>query len=358
MHLNPCGAKCEIMRRTYRTLIKPFADSEETVGIRWYRTHDDAPTLPFPSFVTSRDWREDHTTPTPLGEVWDAPRTFYRGDPIPGANGQHVCGTEEEFWNGQKYDPAAPPTVYHPSGIPICCDGNAASGVAVDVWPSAVVRTPQNVTGQTGVTVWPSAVVSPGNARVTGRTGVYVRPGASVWADYGVTGGTGVEVWPSAVVTAGGVVEGGGILNPETGPCGWGVNAELDVIYEFQLGTPNQYNWAWILEPGLYCLQVRAEFSSAASDVQAWRGPDCASIEPFPFATTVAGGGLPWTSTGVVDTPPIPNLPHWWHRTFTVEEETFVYVAITPDDLGGVYRVRITKDAPCYIPPPLDPFPN
>lgn len=123
---NPCGRAVEIGRSSYRTKCRFFADSDAEADIVWYPAPPDAPALGFPSAITSSEWdvrERDGTYPyrTGVGEVFDAPRRRLKPAEKPAATGHHVCGTREDFEQGAKYNPALPPRLYRPDGLPVCC---------------------------------------------------------------------------------------------------------------------------------------------------------------------------------------------------------------------------------------------
>lgn len=110
-----------MLRCGYSTTARPFRDSDVEVGIRWYKCVPGAPTLGWESNINSLDWTCMPWLRTGKGEVFNAPREYHQQPPVPGALGQHVCGTEEDFRDGEKYLPDLPPVVYSPEGLPTCC---------------------------------------------------------------------------------------------------------------------------------------------------------------------------------------------------------------------------------------------
>ena len=110
------------IRRSYTTTARPFRDSDETVTIVWYPCVPEAPALGFPTMMVSEDWDSEWTFPLPGGEVPGAPRPFRYERPKPGATGEHVCGTQQDFEEGCKYEPDEPAVVYGTLGLPNCCD--------------------------------------------------------------------------------------------------------------------------------------------------------------------------------------------------------------------------------------------
>jgi len=109
------------LRCGYTTLARPFRDSDTVVGVKWYRCRKGAPTLGWESSLQSLDWMGFPWLQTGPGEVYNAPRVYHQEPWVPGANGDHVCGTEEDFRLGELYLPLLPPVQYSPEGLPLCC---------------------------------------------------------------------------------------------------------------------------------------------------------------------------------------------------------------------------------------------
>lgn len=88
--------------------------------------------------MVSEDWDPEGAVLPPGGEVPFEPRPFRNERKKPGALGEHVCGTQEDFAEGCKYEPLVAPVVYGSLGLPNCCNpavvargGGAAGGRAV-----------------------------------------------------------------------------------------------------------------------------------------------------------------------------------------------------------------------------------
>lgn len=112
-----------MLRAGYRTTARLFRNSDEEVGIRWYRCAPGAPVLGYPSQLRPLLWQSHPYLYTDKGEVFNADTEFRAFKPIPGANGQEPCGTREDFARGGVYDPDAEPAVYTPEGLSLCCGG-------------------------------------------------------------------------------------------------------------------------------------------------------------------------------------------------------------------------------------------
>jgi hypothetical protein len=84
--------------------------------------------------MVSEDWDPDGAVLPPGGEVPNEPRPFVNAREKPGALGEHVCGTAQDFIEGGHYDTDSPPVVYGTLGLPNCCgpavvgSGGGASG--------------------------------------------------------------------------------------------------------------------------------------------------------------------------------------------------------------------------------------
>jgi hypothetical protein len=110
-----------MMRSGYTAVVRPFKDSNVTAKIKWIRCQPGAPVLGFESAFQPLRWEANPELAGGVGEVFNEPQPFDPGLPIPGAMGQKVCGTEDEFKNGAVYDPDAPPVEYTPEGLALCC---------------------------------------------------------------------------------------------------------------------------------------------------------------------------------------------------------------------------------------------
>lgn len=109
-------------RREYKVLIRPFRNSDQTVMWEWRKADPRDGTLGFPSRICSLDWATQPWIAEGVGEVYGADRTFIRKPLMGPVPGKHICGTEDEFRNGEILDLTRPLTVYLPSGLPVCCD--------------------------------------------------------------------------------------------------------------------------------------------------------------------------------------------------------------------------------------------
>lgn len=100
MRFDPCGMQMDNMRSCYRTVMRPFVDSDVEVTIRWYFCAPDAQPFPYRHLFSSLIWSPDYdegTEPVDPGEVRGAPRTWCNGSPpFPlGFEGTKFCGPLE-----------------------------------------------------------------------------------------------------------------------------------------------------------------------------------------------------------------------------------------------------------------------
>lgn len=131
MPYNPCGALVEWGRHRYRTECRFFRDSDVTATIVWYPCHEDAEELPYDHPILQSVWDregDDYLPRSGVGEVWGSPHVTDNMRPVPGARGQHLCGTEQDFEFGAAFDPDAD-VQYRPDGLPVCCPGFVPAGL-------------------------------------------------------------------------------------------------------------------------------------------------------------------------------------------------------------------------------------
>lgn len=131
-----------MVRRPYRTTVRPFRDSDVEATVHWYIVPWENGTLPYPCRINSLDWRPDRYNPSPVGEVTWAPRVFDGwGRIVPPPPGDHVCGDRSDFELGGLYLPDEPPVTRDLDGIPTCCrpaiDGLVIGGAGIEVPPVA-----------------------------------------------------------------------------------------------------------------------------------------------------------------------------------------------------------------------------
>jgi len=104
-----------------------------TVTLHWYFT--DQPFQTFPSVINCRNLDEEKWVERTLGEVANQQNTFEAPRIMGGLLGDHFCGEESDFVNGQPWPYTGPHPAYDPDGIPACCPrmwgwGPTAGGAA------------------------------------------------------------------------------------------------------------------------------------------------------------------------------------------------------------------------------------
>lgn len=110
-----------MMRSGYTAPCRFFRDSDTVDEIEWYRCQPGVPELGYESAITPLRWRPCPWLAEGVGEVFDRPQPFDQGVPRVGADGGHVCGTEDDFRDGGLYLPDEPPVEYAGDGLPLCC---------------------------------------------------------------------------------------------------------------------------------------------------------------------------------------------------------------------------------------------
>lgn len=132
-----------MMRSGYIADCRFFRDSDQVVKVKWYRCRPGAPVLGFESAIQPLRWLPNPHLAGGVGEVFDRPQPFTPGEWIPGATGERVCGTEEDFRDGGQFLPDAPPMLYTPEGLSLCCStppgGVMIGGEALPVQPGGTI---------------------------------------------------------------------------------------------------------------------------------------------------------------------------------------------------------------------------
>lgn len=154
------------MRVGYTTDCRFFAGRPDVVSkVKWIPCAKGAPALGIPSVICNRMMDDEPYQFDDLGEVWRAKRPPNNAKAIPGALGAHVCGTPQQFREGERRDETLPPVIYTTSGLPRCCNpaivgagGIGIGGVSV---PSMVLPSPPpGSTCLTAVTLTPGVPYS------------------------------------------------------------------------------------------------------------------------------------------------------------------------------------------------------
>lgn len=123
-----------MLRSCYTTTARFFRNSDAETQIRYYFTAPDAPFVPNSGPFDSRNWESDPKGEGHLGEVVGAPREWCNGEP-PGvfAPGYHLCGTAEQWSNGDALPPETPVEL-DGQGIPVCCGETDLNPLHSLVW--------------------------------------------------------------------------------------------------------------------------------------------------------------------------------------------------------------------------------
>lgn len=117
--------------RPFRCKYRPFRDSDEEVEVEWFPAAEGALPLGMPSNITNPFWERDQFEYTdgdlPLSTVVPTGKPVAR----PGTGRGHVCGSEEDFREGGRYEPDEPPVVYGQQGLPQCCGAPVVGAATV-----------------------------------------------------------------------------------------------------------------------------------------------------------------------------------------------------------------------------------
>lgn len=183
---NPCGAIVDFARFRYDTDCRFFKDSDVTTKIRWYPALPDAKCIPFPTVVNRQEWAYgDYDQPNLVarGEVFHAKKVINHMQPVPGADGSHICGTPQMFLEGATYDPSANFPL-RPDGLPECCPGAVPKGV---LWGGTARPMPDKglVYGGRALELVLECSTSCFDVGTTHLGGFYTRLGIVRWPFYG-----------------------------------------------------------------------------------------------------------------------------------------------------------------------------
>ena len=270
MRYNPCGRIVDFGRKPYRCECRFLRDDGRVGTVRWVEADPDAPTLDKVCIISRREWERDEWLPAPVGEVTGAQKKFSPSFVPVGLPGEHVCGTDEDFDLGGKYEPELPPMEYAANGWPRCCTppllvrgGAVGSGLAF----FAVVRGLARPSGGKGG----------GKSLIDNRRGL-ARPS-------GGRGGGFTFLEPVAPIhTYGGGYGGGSQIHMNTSICpeygngcgdateeAFGAACEITIwprrlpawrvwivepgtTYRFTVWTEPGSSWSWKLYDGLNCI--------------------------------------------------------------------------------------------------------
>ncbi len=245
MRYNPCGRVVDFGRRAYSTACRFLRDDDTVSQIRWVEARPDAPVLGRVARIMSLDDECDPWLPTDVGEVDGAPRPFTGQKAPVGLNGDHVCGSDEDFELGGTLDEEAPEVRYGALGFPLCCapplrlrGGAGASGRALYVLKGVYkMRGGAGASGRAAVTVTPGLRLY-GGAGASGRAAVSFTSGPHLYGGAGASGRAVFVPVPWVEPAEGGLEIGGeageeytpGMLPPGT-TCADATPFEMDVLY-------------------------------------------------------------------------------------------------------------------------------
>lgn len=111
-----------MLRTGYVARVRPFADSDQDVEIRWYKCPPGAKALGVPSLFRSNHWESHpYLWAAGKGERFNSVSKVYPYRAPPGVTGQHRCGTDKDFAEGGTRNEFIPPYPRADDGIAECC---------------------------------------------------------------------------------------------------------------------------------------------------------------------------------------------------------------------------------------------
>jgi len=143
------------------------------VDLIWYFT--DLPFIESETVVNNRTWDSDDTRDLVTGELFGAEKKYNGLWSIPGMTGEHICGTAEEFAQGQPWPYTGTPRQYDPDNIPVCCGRANFARVGVSMRPAATSFASMFATARAGMSLRPAAT-SFASMFATARAGMSLRP--------------------------------------------------------------------------------------------------------------------------------------------------------------------------------------
>lgn len=276
----------------YRTRCRFLRDSNLESEISWEVAQPDAPTLPFESSIVNSFNEFDKEHGWPVGEVWGASRPYTGRHAPAGLVSDHVCGTEDDFAQGGKYDAAPPFMRYGALGYPLCCDppvlvrggGSSSGGSSFSVRPALARSSGARGGGGSSVDVR-HALARPSGARGGGGSSVSVR-GALARPGGGLGGGHTRPTFGTPLARPGGGFGGGRSIpyviglpcNPEAARCDAAGSSTLGKWCEFNSHSRVDLWRRWSTTPGrTYQLQIVWDLSTFGSVWILWVGALCTS---------------------------------------------------------------------------------
>lgn len=270
----------------------------------WYFT--DLPFLPFPSVINSLDWRDDPWEPHLLGEQYGQSRNYNGKERIEGLTGEHVCGDEADFANGQPWPYTGEPILYDDAGIPVCCGRSSPHEVTAGFVPEAITPPTYARTATVGISSADAHKVAIHRAPVAGFSADYIlgtatvgRVSAGVVAEQGghrsaVLVGARVDNGHStAAVDAGMVVD--FVLGPPNTSCPVAQDVVLDETFEGYVNVGGPCKW-WklpVLTPAFLEAQILSSLVMPTGGITFYSGSDCDHLTVENFSD-IGGFDIIW----------------------------------------------------------------
>lgn len=138
MRYNPCGRAVDWSRTSYTTKARLHNSPDAPlIDVLWYFT--DLDFLDQDLAFNNRVWDSDDVRQLAPGEAFPIAKKFAKPRVFIGLNGEHQCGTPDDFQFGQPWPYTGPVVAYDPDGIPACCDRDFAWGPTTGSAPSGEV---------------------------------------------------------------------------------------------------------------------------------------------------------------------------------------------------------------------------
>lgn len=120
MRYNPCGAAVDWIRYPYTTKARVHNSPDAPlVDLVWYFT--DLPFQRHDSVINSLWQSSEDARQVDIGEQWYYPPPYNGLTRIEGLTGEHECGLQSDFEEGQPWPYDGPDIEYDEDGIPFCC---------------------------------------------------------------------------------------------------------------------------------------------------------------------------------------------------------------------------------------------
>jgi len=96
----------DYVRSCYTTRMRFFRDNQLEIPVRWYFCKPNARIFPHYTRFGSGNWAGDKYDWRGAGEVAEIPRPWSNGETLALADGQHFCGSVDDFAQGAAFDPS------------------------------------------------------------------------------------------------------------------------------------------------------------------------------------------------------------------------------------------------------------